>query len=100
MEEVKKMNMEELDKVAGGKHYYGVDSPGSEYEGPWRTVTGLESGYLAVRTYYEYNDNNIIGRLYNGNNVQQIEKHAKHGYVKVWAPTCGCEGWVNANYLK
>ena len=62
MTDINKINEQELENVAGG---YG-------YDNGWRTVCGLQSGYLAIRTApaanYE-NEINHIG-LHNGEKVQ------------------------------
>ena len=100
MEENKKLDIEELDEVSGGKTYYGTQGrKGLDYDGPWKTVANLKVGYLAVRTDPTYDDRNIIGKLYNGNNVQVVGNGSGNGYVWVWAPICGCSGWVNGSYL-
>ena len=66
--------------------------------GDHRTVTGTKN-YLALRSSAEYNDKNIIGKLYNGDKV--IITGGKDGeYVWVYAPSLDKSGFVNAKYLK
>ena len=97
MTEFNKINDQELDNVAGGAGANG-----------WRTVCGLQSGYLAIRTApaaaYE-NEINHIG-LYNGEQVQIAGGYVQGTgfggpatYVYVFAPKFGCYGYVNAAYL-
>ena len=66
--DIRKMNEQELNQVAGGiDGFCGLDP-----DGPWTTVTGLTSGWLALRSDYKYDPSNEIGRLYNGDRVQII----------------------------
>ena len=57
MSEIKKINEQELNEVSGG-----VGANG------WATVTGLQSGYLALRTApcYDYNNEIRGSESYNG----------------------------------
>ena len=96
-EEMKKMNEQEVENVAGG-NYGGVD-------GGWRIVQGLQSGYLAMRTYpcYDY-ANEIRGcELYNGDSVQitgsWVQGSDGRTYVWVYSPKSGVSGYVNAAYI-
>lgn len=69
---------EQLKDVAGGCDCGLVE------EKPWATVTGLTSGYLAVRSAKEYKDENILGGLKNGDKVQIMEPIGP-GYTYVYA---------------
>ena len=70
--DIRKMNEAELNQVAGGiDGYCGLDP-----SGPWTTVTGLKSGWLALRSDYKYDYSNEIGQLYNGDRVQIIGNSA------------------------
>ena len=102
MSELKKVNDQEMENVAGGN--YG----GPNIDDGWRTVCGLTGGYLAIRTApaaaYE-NEINHIG-LYNGEQVQIAGDYVQGTgfggpatYVYVFAPKFGCYGYVNAAYL-
>ena len=94
MAELNKMNDQELESVAGGFA-----------AGTWVTVSGLRTGYLALRTKptYDY-DNEIRGsESYNGQ-VLQITGGYTIGsdgrtYVWVYNPRAGMSGWTNAQYL-
>lgn len=95
-----------LEDVAGGNDY-GANG-GIKKQ---RTVINLKSGYLAVRSKPEYNDNNILGHLYLGAIVESYEEYhnSDHTYVRVKANcpedkyyTCKAyngDGWVNAGFL-
>ena len=99
MTEIKKIDEQELENVAGG---YG-------YDNGWRTVRGLQSGYLAIRTQpsakYE-NEINHIG-LQNGDKVQITGSYVQGTgfgggaatYVWVFAPKFGISGYVNAAFI-
>ena len=100
MDDIKKINDQELEDVTGGT---------VGYQGQWMTVRNLNSGYLAIRTApaYKYeNEINHIG-LYNGEQVQiagqPVEGTGINGtkatYAYVYAPKFGCYGYVNAYYL-
>lgn len=99
MTDINKINEQELENVAGG---YG-------YDNGWRTVCGLQSGCLAIRTApaanYE-NEINHIG-LHNGEKVQITGSYVQGTgfgggaatYVWVFAPKFGVSGYVDAAYL-
>ena len=99
MSEIKKINEQELEEVAGG---YG-------YDNGWRTVRGIQSGYLAIRTQpaakYE-NEINHVG-LNNGDKVQITGSYVQGTgfgggaatYVWVYAPKFGISGYVNAAFI-
>ena len=101
MTDMIRINEQELEKIAGGSEY--------EYDSFWRTVRGLESGYLAIRTQpsadYE-NEINHIG-LVNGDRVQitgcYVQGTGFGGsaatYVWVFAPKFGISGYVNAAFI-
>ena len=88
---------EELEKVAGGND--GLVT---------RTVSGLKTGFLALRSDSVYDASNELGTLYNGDLVYSAEVY-KNGYVWVYAEckkdyTYGRDaysgyGWVNAGFL-
>ncbi len=63
------------------------------------TVTGT-TNFLAIRTEAEYNDSNIIGRLYNGDKVLMLSSARQGDYVWVYSDMLDIEGFVNKNYLK
>ena len=99
MTDIKKMNEQDLENVAGG---YG-------YDAGWRTVRGIQSGYLAIRTAPAadyYNEINHIG-LQNGDKVQITGSYMKGTgfggtqatYVWVYAPKFGISGYVNAAFI-
>ncbi|MDO5133649.1 MAG: SH3 domain-containing protein [Eubacteriales bacterium] len=106
MDEIKKMDAADLEEVSGGRHYGAVSDNDSISKkdhhrgGSTRTVAGLQTGYLAIRTQPAYDDSNIIGRLYNGDKVEITGGHSGNGYVWIYAPSCGKSGWVNQNFIK
>ena len=95
MADMKNINEQELDNISGG---CGIDSG-------WKIVTGLQSGYLAMRRQpcYDYS-NEIRGcELYNGDSVQITGAHVQgtdgRTYVWVYSPKSGVSGYVNAAYI-
>lgn len=87
----------ELEKVAGGN------------DGMTRMkVSGLKTGYLAVRSDAAYDDKNILGHLYNNEYVYATGRYCGD-YVWVYAEckadyVYDCKafsgnGWVNKNFL-
>lgn len=98
MENKVELTNEELRSVVGGNDGFTT-----------RTVKGLKSGYLALRSDTCYDDKNIIGHLYNGDYVYSTERYCD-GYVWVYAecrkdtvypmPAFSGNGWVNAGFLK
>ena len=110
--EMKKMNAEELGEVAGGA--YGVEGvpiyDNNDGTGKYKsTVTGLQSGWLALRSEPGYNASNEIGQLYNGDKVEvlgevrYVNNDFNAGgatkYIKVKALKLGKIGWVNASFI-
>jgi hypothetical protein len=88
---MKKMDAQELEMITGGTGGFVGD------EG-WRTVL-IASGFLAVRSAAVYDDRNIIGYLYHGDQVH-ICGSREGDYVWVEAPSHGClQGYVNYMYL-
>ena len=99
MTDMKKLNEQELENIAGG----------SSWSDGWRTVRGIQSGYLAIRTApaakYE-NEINHIGLL-NGDKVQITGSFVQGTgfgggtatYVWVYAPKFGISGYVNAAFI-
>ena len=90
----KNITEEELKNIAGGN-----DGLPSGYDGSWRVVCNLQSGWLALRTAPAYDYSNEIGQLYNGDSVQITGGYSGNGYVYVYAPRLGMSGWVNAGYI-
>ncbi len=99
MEEFNKIADAELDKVAGGTGGY-----------EWKTVSGLQSGYLAIRTAPAADYNNEINHigLFNGDKVQITGSYVQGTtfggkaatYVWVYAPRFGVSGYVEAAYIR
>ena len=99
-----KMSNEELMLAVGGRH-------GKEglCEGPMRTVHGLQSGWLALRSEPRYDYRNEIGQLYNGDVVQIIgndaitehdfDKTEYTGYTWVYSKRLDKSGWVNSRFI-
>ncbi len=97
--ELKKIEESELKEITGG-----AEGKVGLYEGPWKTVCNLQTGWLAIRTapYYDYS--NEIGQLYNGDSVQIIGNSSGvsgdgQTYIWVWAPRINKSGWVNARFI-
>lgn len=89
MSEMKKMDDQQLENVNGG--YGGVVNL------KWKKVRcKVASGYLALRTLPEYNDNNIIAQINNGT-VFEVTEDKKNG-VYIWAKYSDVTGWVNKQY--
>ncbi len=58
--------------------------------------------YLAVRTAPEYNSNNEIGKIYNGDTVRVYSYsyvNFSDRYWYVYSPTLGLWGYVDSNYI-
>ena len=66
--------------------------------GTWKTVS-VQSGFLALRGDFTYDDSNILGKLYNGD-VVEIQGGCEGSYVFVYSPKLNTIGWVNAGFLK
>ena len=98
MTDTNKINEQELEEVAGGY----------AYDNGWRTVRGIQSGYLAIRTAPAADYNNEINHigLHNGDKVQitgsRVQGSGFGGpatYVWVYAPKFGVSGYVNAAFI-
>ena len=95
-----KLSEEEVKDVNGGYGY-------GYYDDGWRTVVGLQSGYLAMRTRPAYDYNNEIRgcELHNNDRVQitgsPVPVTGTDGYAYLWvfSPKYGVSGYVNASYL-
>lgn len=57
-------------------------------------------GYLALRSSPEFDDNNIIGKLYTDDVVRCNDKHVYSGYRHVYSPKLQKTGYVSKDYLK
>ena len=100
MTDMNRMNMEELNGVAGG----------AGAAGNMKTVSGLQSGYLAIRTAPEAKYENEINHtgLQNGDKVQVTGATVKGTtfgggtayYTWVYVPKYGVSGYVNAAFIK
>ncbi|MBP3876270.1 MAG: hypothetical protein J6E41_11305 [Lachnospiraceae bacterium] len=102
--EIKKMNDEELNEIAGGKNALADSKHPEHHSAPagTRTVTGLQSGWLALRNAPAYNANNEVGHLYNGDVVTVTGGTSYEGntpYVWVYSDKLKMSGWVNATFL-
>ena len=98
-EEFKKVTEEELSAISGGQ-----DGKVGLYEGPWKTVMNLQTGWLALRTAPVYDYNNEIGQLYNGDMVQIIGNGSGmssdgQSYIWVWSPKLNKSGYVNDKFI-
>ena len=103
MTEIKKINGQELENVAGGEGY------NYDYNSGWRTVKNIQSGYLAIRTApsFAYENEVIHKGPKNGQKVQITGSTVKgtgiNGvpatYVWVYSPDFGVPGYVNAYYI-
>ena len=97
MAELKKMNEMEIEKVAGGNGGYNTNG--------YRTVCGIQTGWLAMRTAptYDYNNEMRGYELYNGDQVILLGAPVTGGdgrtYVFVQAVKSGAKGYVNAGFL-
>ena len=67
--------------------------------GAWKTVK-VNDGYLALRRDTAYDQSNVIGRLYTGDQVEIQGSGCQGSYVFVYSPKYGCNGWVNAGFLR
>ena len=93
-----KFKDQKLEEVAGGGAGY--------YPNPdQRRVSGLQTGYLAMRTAPTYDERNEIrgAELYNGDVVYirgaYTQGYDGRTYVTVFAPKNGVTGYVNASFL-
>ena len=66
--------------------------------GAWKTVK-VNDGYLALRRDTAYEQSNVIGQLYSGDQVEIQGSGCQGSYVFVYSPKYGCNGWVNAGFL-
>ena len=99
-----KMSNEELMLAVGGRH-----GKKGLCEGPIRTVHGLQSGWLALRSDSRYDANNEIGQLYNGDTVQimgnaaivdnDFDRAPVTSYTWVYSDRLKKSGWVNSRFI-
>jgi hypothetical protein len=89
MTNASRINNEALVNVAGGDYWDGD----TYWTDAWATVA---SGYLALRSYPDYDDSNEILAISNGEGFE-VDTDTWCG-VYVWARARGCEGWVNSEY--
>lgn len=97
MAELNKINEMEVENVTGGASGYNSNG--------YRTVCGLKTGWLAIRTAPTYDYANEIrgAELYNGDQVillgSPVTGSDGRNYVYVQAVKNNVQGYVNANYL-
>ena len=97
MSELNKINEMEVESVNGGNGY---NADG------YRTVTGLQTGWLAIRTAPTYDYANEIrgSELYNGDQVILMGAPVigSDGRTYVFVQSCknGTQGYVNAAFLR
>ena len=99
-----KMNTEELTQAVGG-----IDGKVGLDEGPMRTVHGLKTGWLALRSDACYDAKNEIGQLYNGDSVQimgnaaivdnDFDQAPVTSYTWVYSDRLKKSGWVNSRFI-
>lgn len=75
-------------------YLYGIGS----YGGSGAYTVRVSRGYLALRTEMAYDSSNEIGALYTGE-VVYLQNRTDTKYVYVYAPSLGCYGYVNGDYL-
>ena len=102
MTDIRKINGQEVENVAGGVEGY-------NYGNGWRTVNGLPGGYLAIRTApsFQYENEIIHNGPKNGQLVQIVGEYVQgtgiNGtpatYVRVYSPDYGITGLANAAYI-
>lgn len=91
------LNLNELNGIAGGTD--------GGFAGCNRTVSGLKTGYLAMRTMpvYGYGNEMRGHELYNGDQVTVTGETVigTDGCTYVWVTSAkdGASGYVNASYL-
>ena len=96
VEELKKINETEVENVTGGNEY----NPNG-----YRTVCGLKTGWLAMRTAPTYDYSNEIrgSELYNGDEVilmgAPVAGSDGRTYIYVQSVKNGTQGYVNASFL-
>ena len=102
MTDIRKMSEQEAANAAGGVE-------GFNYGNGWRTVSGLPSGYLAIRTApsFQYENEIIHDGPKNGQLVQIVGEYVQgtgiNGvpatYVWVYSPDFGVSGYVNTYFI-
>ena len=94
---IKMMNREELkaenmEQVVGGKSVF------DNFEK--RKVSGLKTGWLALRNDTAYDPKNEIGQLYNGDEVQVYYDCTRNGYTWLYFRNSTRVAGVNSNFVK
>ena len=83
--------IDELEQIVGGKTVF------DNFEK--RKVSGLKSGWLALRTEAAYDPKNEIGQLYNDDEVTVYYDCIRDGYTWVYFPKLNKSGWVNSKFV-
>ncbi len=97
MADLNKINEMEVENVTGGAGGYNANG--------YRTVCGLKTGWLALRTAptYDYANEKRGYELYNGDQVillgAPVAGSDGRTYVWVQAVKSGAQGYVNAAFL-
>ena len=79
-------------------YLYGDQSWRYQYPSYDTMTVSVASGYLALRTWKEYNSANEIGKLYTGDIVQVIDT-GDSTYWYVYVPKLGKYGYVDRRYI-
>ena len=110
MADIKKMNDQELDNIAGGVGGTGLAAGGVSGSGiasdgvsghgitGWKWVVAkVKTGYLALRSAPSYDYRNEIAKIVDGTAFQIKPDETSGDYV--YARFNGMEGWVNSKYV-
>ena len=110
MADIKKLNDQDLDSIAGGVGGTGlaagsVSGTGIAYDGvsgtgltSWKwAAANVRTGYLALRSAPSYDYRNEIAKITDGTAFQVRPDETSGDYV--YSRFNGMEGWVNSKYV-
>ena len=90
MKKMEKLDDLDLFDVTGGNDGFGNEN--------WKNATPcVRIGYLALRSRPNYDEENELASIYNGEMFKVNINKWNGDYI--WASYYGTQGWVNSNYV-
>ena len=94
MSELKKLDVNALEEVAGGNSGFGRDY------WVWVEVRAPQGGDVPLRSHPINDDGNIVARIKGGEKITVNPDKKSGNYIWAYDPQSGLQGWVGSGYVK